>query len=275
MKKVVMLFGCAFALLCGTSCERDMEIERTFVSSNEVTCDEKIERLVQQVRMGDVESYDTLAACYRDGEGVKQSYLNMLTMYTLASRRKGRSIKEVINSLDADNPLRLFIDVLDRYRPGDVPQSVIDKLKSVSPADVFVYDAICAIDCDNDTIASERLLKEAEVQGSEMACILQVGLYHYLGYKEKYKQSLIKFAERFPVLYVRLGDLYMEDTCEGHWEQAVRYYILADYYGMLTIQGARNLSTAYRMLEQAGKIKCNQQEMERLEILAKYKQSEK
>lgn len=86
-----------------------------------------------------------------------------------------------------------------------------------------------------------------------MACILQIFLYEELDNQELYEQSLHKYADRFPVLYVKLGELSMRDDSEGHWEQAVKYYTLADNNGMLTEEGALALSSVYRMLEKEGK----------------------
>lgn len=40
----------------------------------------------------------------------------------------------------------------------------------------------------------------------------------------------------------------MRDDSEWHWEQAVKYYTLADNNGMLTEGGALALSSVYRML---------------------------
>lgn len=126
-------------------------------------------------------------------------------------------------------------------------------------------------ECKNDTLASQQLLKEAAAKGSDMACILQIFLYEELDNQELYEQGLHKYADRFPVLYVKLGELSMRDDSEWHWEQAVKYYTLADNNGMLTEGGALALSSVYRMLEKEGKMKCDPKEMVRLEVLANHK----
>ena len=96
----------------------------------------------------------------------------------------------------------------------------------------MIYDAIYAFEYKNDILASQQLLKEAAAKGSDMACVLQIFLYEKLDNQKLYEQSLHKYANRFPVLYVKLGELSMCDDSEGHWEQAVKYYTLADNNGI-------------------------------------------
>ncbi len=271
MQKIFFILCCAFILLCGTSCEGHMDIENSPVSQETITPDPRIEKLIQQARLGEIEAYDALAVCYRDGDGVKQSVFNMMTMYMLSCDRSGKDIEDVIKSLDENHPLRALTDVLDHPRVEDIPQEAVTKLRNVSPADAIIYDAIYAFECMNDTLASQQLLKDAEAKGSDMACVLQVLLYEELENQEQYEQSLHKYADRFPVLYVKLGDLSMRDDSEENWEQAVKYYTLADNNGMLTERGALALSSAYRMLEKEGKMKCDPQEIARLEALAQHK----
>lgn len=201
--------------------------------------------------------------CYREGDGVRQSNLNMMTMYMLSCRKKGKDIAEFIEALDESHPIRLLIDVLNNPRIENAPQESVKKLRSVSPTDALIYDAIYALECKNDPTASEELLREAVNKGSDMACLIQLALYKHLGYNDKYE-----YADRFPVINIALGDLCMKDSCEGHFQQAIKYYKIADNHGMLTPRGARNLSAAYRMLESEGKMKCNSKEMERLTVLA-------
>lgn len=78
-------------------------------------------------------------------------------------------------------------------------------------------------------------------------------------------------ADKFLVQYVKLGELCMCNDSEGHWEQAVKYYTLADNNGMFTEGGALALSSVYRMLEKEGKMKCDPKEMVRFEALANHK----
>jgi len=268
MYKIFVLLFCAFALLGVTSCQEHLDIDNHVKSQDTNASASRIEEIIQQARQGKAEAYEALAMCYREGDGVRQSNLNMMTMYMLSCRKKGKDIAEFIEVLDENHPIRLLIDVLDNPRIENAPQESVKKLRSVSPADALIYDAIYALECKNDPTASEELLKEAVNKGSDMACLIQLALYKHLGYNDKYEYCLYEYADRLPVINIVLGDLCMKDSCEGHFQQAVKYYKIADNHGMLTPRGARNLSAAYRMLESEGKMKCNSKEMERLTVLA-------
>lgn len=271
MKKIFTILCCIVALLSNTSCEQYTKVEKCSVSQENTKPNPKIQRLIQQTRMGEVKAYDTLAVCYRDGDGIKQSSFNMMSMYMLSCTRSGKDINDVLEQFDANHPFRLLTEILDHVHVDKILQETVAKLRSISPADAMIYDAICAIEHRNDTIAAEQLLREAEIKGSEMACILQVLLYDKLGNRDKYEQYLLRFASRFPILYIKLRDLYMQADQEGHLQQAIEYYKCVDNSGMLTAQGARELLSAYRSLENDGKITCDEKEMKRLETLAHHK----
>lgn len=268
MRKLFIILCCSIVLLNSMSCDKYWGMENTSVPQESITPNPKVEKLVQQARHGEIDAYDALAVCYRDGDGVKQSDINMMTMYLLSCRKSGKNIKDVIESLDVDNPIRLLVDVLGHRQIENASQEAVEKLREVSPADALIYDAFYAIGHEKDTVAAERLIQKAVTEGSDMACIIQIGMHELSGNKEKLEQALYKYADRFPVLYVRLGEMYMESDAEGHLEQAVKYFTYADNYGMLTVRGARGLSAAYHMLDEKGKIKCDFQEMERLKRLA-------
>lgn len=269
MSKICAFLYCVFTLICITSCDDRLNLEKGTVSEEAIKMSPKIGELISKARQGDVEAYDALAECYRDGAGVVQNDFNMLTMYLLSCRMSDRNIEDVIKSLDDNNPLRLLIEVLDCARIEQAPQELVAKLRNASPADALIYDAIYTIDCENDTLGALQLFKEAVEKGSDMACILQIFLYERLGYKDKMEQTLHAYAYRFPVLYVKLGELSLQREGEDALEQAAKYFNLADNYGMLTARGARELSDVYRMLEKTGRMKCDRQEMDRLEALAK------
>lgn len=262
-----MLLCCAFMLFYGTSCESGIGVQNSDISQGAVTPNSRVAQFVQQARMGQVEAYDSLALCYRDGIGVRKSGFNMMIMYIFSGKVKGSDIIDIIKAMDQDKSFPLLIDVLDHPRIEDVPQEAVAKLRSVSPADALIFDAVYALECENDTAKSERLFVEAATQGSDLAPVLQVIMYKHLKWQEKHEQSLRTYAEKYPVMYVKLGDICMQKNNEENWMKAVEYYNLADKCGMLTPRGARNLSIAYRLLEKAGKLKCDSKEMARLELL--------
>ena len=218
---------------------------------------------------------------------------NLLTN-KIQQLKKVKAIDEIVVSSDSDVMLNIAYseNVTAQKRPVEYCDEksksfneVVEWIANNINTDILMWtpcvcpivdstayeNAIYAFECKNDTLASQQLLKEAAAKGSDIACILQIFLYEELDNQELYEQSLHKYADRFPVLYVKLGELSMRDDSEGHWEQAVKYYTLADNNGMLTEEGALALSSVYRMLEKEGKMKCDPKEMVRLEALANHK----
>ena len=124
MQKIFVLICYAFVLLCNTSCEEYMDIQNIPISQDTIQLDPKIEKLISQARQGEVKAYNALAVCYRDGDGVKQSVFNMMTMYMLSCEKSGKDIEDVIDSLDENHPIRLLTDVLDHSYFENVPQEV-------------------------------------------------------------------------------------------------------------------------------------------------------
>lgn len=267
MRNILILLCCAVTLFNGTSCESRIEVQNADISQGAVNPGCRVAQFVQQARMGHTEAYDSLALCYRDGAGVKKSSANMMFMYMLSGKLKGNDIKDIIEAMKQDRIFPLLIDVLDHRRIEDVPREAVEKLRRVSPADALIFDAVYALECENDTAKSEQLFLEAGVQGSDMAPVLHTVMYKHLKCPEKYEQNLRRYAEKYPIMYVELGNISMQENDEEHWMKAVEYYNLADQCGMLTPRGARNLSIAYRLLEKAGKMKCDPKEMARLEML--------
>lgn len=44
---------------------------------------QNVRKLVRQARQGNVQAYESLAICYRDGVKLEKSWINMLCMYEI------------------------------------------------------------------------------------------------------------------------------------------------------------------------------------------------
>lgn len=229
-----------------------------------------IQALVRQARNGHVEAYEALAACYRDGNGVPQNCYNMLMMYSLACHKTGGDLWEILQTLDEDHPFRLLIEICKCRKIERVPPELVERLRRASTADARIFDAICTIERGKDPQAALRLLKQAEAEGSEMACIFQTLVWDHINDTKGYRRALRRYANRFPSLYVQLGESYLSDTADKkELLQAVKYYRRADLYGMLTGADARKLLSACTRLEAiTNKTVCHEAERKRLENLS-------
>lgn len=230
----------------------------------------EIRKLIRQARNGSVEAYETLAACYRDGNGLPQSYFNMFMTYRLACQKTGGDVLEILETLDEEHPFRLLIEMLNHQEIEQIPPESVERLRKVSPADARVFDAIRAVELDKDSKAALRLLRQSESEGSEMACIFHVLVLDHMNDTEGYRKALRRHAKQFPSLYIHLGESYRTDTADKkELRQAVKYYRRADLRGMLSGTDARNLLSACSRLEKVtNKHLCDKTERTRLESLS-------
>ena len=90
-----MLF-CAGALALSTSCNDDFTGMNTPSATMHTRAGEqRAESLIQQARAGDSEAYKALALCYRDGDGVKKSWCNMMFSYLIYCEKTGKEFKNI------------------------------------------------------------------------------------------------------------------------------------------------------------------------------------
>ena len=84
MNRLFTILCMVTMLVFHTSCNDSvMDIESPSVELKTSAVDQRVQNLIQQARLGDVEAYNSLALCYRDGDGVEQSWLNMICMYVV------------------------------------------------------------------------------------------------------------------------------------------------------------------------------------------------
>lgn len=79
-----------------------MDLESPNVEIKTRAVDQRVQNLIQQARQGDVEAYYSLALCYRDGDGVEKSLLNMICMYAIYNQKTGGEIEDIIELLMKD-----------------------------------------------------------------------------------------------------------------------------------------------------------------------------
>lgn len=260
-------------LLFHTSCnEGVMELESSDVELKTRATEQKVHNLIQQARYGDADAYKSLAICYRDGDGVDKSYLNMVCMYANYCKKTGNEIEQVVELFEEGHPFRIFIDFLNSSNQKDEFMEKLDALKHDVPAEVNAIKAIYELDSEKDTETVLNTLREAENEGSEFAALFQIVYYEEKGMKDDYEQCLIRLAEKYPFLNLKIGELYIEK----HWDskdfsdikKALEYYYKADAYAMLTPRFACGLISIYEHFGKEGLLSCDEQEMKRLKNIA-------
>ena len=268
--KAWMVLCGLLAFAYGTAANPTPATEESRIQTAGPVSKPEIRKLIRQARNGSVEAYETLAACYRDGNGLPQSYFNMFMMYRLACKKTGRDVLEILETLDEEHPFRLLIEILNHKEIDRVPSELVERLRKASPADGHIFDAICSVELGKDPKAALRLLKQAEAEGSEMACIFQMLVLDQMNAPSGYRKALHHHAKRFPSLYIQLGESYRTDTADKkELRQVVKYYCRADLRGMLSGTDARKLLSACSRLEAiTNKAICDPAERTRLELLS-------
>lgn len=103
MNRLFTILCMVSLLVFHTSCnDSDMDLESPNVEIKTRAVDQRVQNLIQQARQGDVEAYYSLALCYRDGDGVEKSLLNMICMYAIYNQKTGGEIEDIIELLMKD-----------------------------------------------------------------------------------------------------------------------------------------------------------------------------
>ena len=272
-----------FTILCmvsmfvfHTSCNDSvMDIESPSVELKTRAVDQRVQNLIQQARQGDVESYNSLALCYRDGDGVEKSWFNMMCMYAIYSQRTGGDVEDIIELFEEGHPFRLLFEIMDSPYFNEKVEAKLEQLRQLAPAEAKAIEAAKrAFTMDEATVAI-NVFREAEDEGSELAVIFQAIYYDEAKDKTGQEEYLTRIAEQYPFFNQLLGDLYAKQYGDSddfsYIQKAIECYYKADAYGMLLPKCANTLWGMYDYFGQKGLLEYDEQEVKRLKILAKRK----
>ena len=127
----------------------------------------------------------------------------------------------------------------------------------------------------DEAAVAMNLFREAEDEGSELAVIFQAVYYDQATDKTGQEEYLTRIAEKYPFFHQLLGESYVRKYHENedfsYIQKAIECYYKADEYGMLTPKYAYALLIIYDYFGQKGLLEYDEQEVERLKILAKRK----
>ena len=272
-----------FAILCmvsmfvfHTSCNDSvMDIESPSVELKTRAVDQRVQNLIQQARQGDVEAYKSLALCYRDGDGVEKSWLNMLCMYAIYCQKTGSDIEDIIELFEEGNPFRLIFETVETSCSNEEIEAKIELLRLSAPAEAKAVEAAKNAFSLEDATSALNIIREAEAEGSELAVIFQAAYYDQATDKTGQEEYLTRIAEQYPFFNQLLGDLYAKQYGDSddfsYIQKAIECYYKADAYGMLLPKCANTLWGMYDYFGQKGLLEYDEQEVKRLKILAKRK----
>ena len=265
MKRLFIMM-CMAVWLCHTSCQNNvMEF---------LEADHEIQNLVLQARSGEAEAYKQLAVCYCDGNGVEKSFLNAFFMYVNYIKKIGKNMDSVMDVFEEGHPVKLMVDIFNCPSYNATAKDKIAQLKSVAPIEGKVLEAGKKLFTMDETEEALKIIRLAESEGSELAVLVQVAWYRQVGDKTVYEQYIERWAGKYPLFNLGIGDLYIEkyivDKNVENLQKAITYYNKVDAHGMLMRDGARILLRMYKWGKELGLPECDGREMARLRKIADY-----
>ena len=276
MNRLFTIICMVSMLVFHTSCNDSvMDIESPSVELKTRAVDQRVQNVIQQARQGDVEAYNSLALCYRDGDGVEKSWLNMLCMYAIYCQKTGGDIEDIIELFEEGNPFRLIFETVEMPYSNEEIEAKIELLRLSAPAEAKAVEAAKNAFSLEDATSALNIIREAEAEGSELAVMFQAAYYDQATDKTGQEEYLTRIAEKYPFFNQLLGDLYAKQYGDSddfsYIQKAIECYYKADAYGMLLPKYANTLWGMYDYLGQKGLLEYDEQEVERLKILAKRK----
>lgn len=274
MNRLFTIFCMVSMLVFHTSCNDSvMDIESPSVELKTRAVDQRVQNLIQQARQGDVEAYNSLALCYRDGDGVEKSWFNMMCMYAIYSQRTGGDVEDIIELFEEGHPFRLLFEIMDSPSFNEEVEAKLGQLKQSAPAEAKAIEAAKKAFSMEEATSALSTIREAENEGSELAVIFQAIYYDEAKGKIGQEECLTRIAEKYPFFNLLLGESYVKkyDECEdfSYIQKAIECYNKADEYGMLIPKYANALWGMYDYFGQKGMLEYDEQEIERLKVLAK------
>ena len=124
-------------------------------STNEVSA------LIEKARWGDGQAFVKLADCYRDGKGVKQDFVGMLTMLAQADEYGGISnMEDYLKTLPEGSDFKLIFDAVDNYekKNEDEAAAKLEQLIAKGSPDGNAVQGIMTIE-RGDTLEGLRLVE--------------------------------------------------------------------------------------------------------------------
>lgn len=268
-------------MLLLASCSEQQIAEETWSSSKmteqkstTAAPQDSVMSLLYQARRGDGAAYLKLADCYRDGFGVKKDFFGMLTMAHMAECRGGiNRMEEYIYGMPDGNDYKTLFLLMDGYKSyiKENTDSVEQVLCETNSPEAKTLLGIITVD-KGDTISGINMIKEAAEQGCSLAELLMT-VSDWKGRLRADATKLCIIADRIPIAYLILGDLYYEPDENGQTVKklAVEYYMKAEKHALLEQRGASRVLDYYR---NGGDIQLSEDDVKRLELIVQPKSVE-
>ena len=238
-----------FVVLVLVSCTDQYMVENVTGDSAVKAPVSEIDVLKEKARWGDGEACLKLADCYRDGIGVKTDFLNMMYMLTMAEEYGAiNRAKDYFNNYPASNELEFLANWVKNADDREAFQGIMDIERG-------------------DTLIGRQKIEAAAKLENPFAMLL-VCTPTFSGIPYGAETRMIQVADKVPLAYMILGNIYSGRENEGLKDEALAayYYLKADQHTCLGKTGARWLLNYYH---NGGDLQLSETDLERLKILSK------
>ena len=256
------------ALLAMVSCTDSQFLDRNAGNLFESSSSGEMNVLIEKARWGDGQAFVKLADCYRDGKGVKQDFLSMLTMLSQADEYGGVSnMEDYLRTLPEGSDFKLIFDAMENYEKKNVDEatSMFEQLTAKGSPDGYAVQGIIALE-RGDTLEGVRLIEQAADAGSTFAELFQC-IQGMRGATNPDLQKLAALSDKVPFVNTILGKIYagFENENQKNEQLAVHYFLKADENACLGKRGARWLLDFHR---KGASLTLAERDIQRLQILA-------
>ena len=197
----------------------------------------------------------------------------MICMYATYSQKTGGDIEDVVELFDEGHPFRLLFEIVEMPCSNEDIETKMYQLRQSAPAEAKAVEAAKKVFSIEEAKSALSIIREAEYEGSELAVMLQAIYYDETKDKTGQEECLTRIAEKYPFFNLLLGESYVMKygECEdfSYIQKAIDCYYKADAYGMLIPKYANALWGMYDYFGQKGMLEYDEQEVERLKVLAK------
>lgn len=252
-------------LFCHTACERVVDYDAMRIIADTSSQRQRLDALVEQVRMGDAEACLSLAECYSRGEGVKRSLINATVLLLIYEERSGCSFDSLLANYPKDSSFRVWLEMIDESIPTELGDEALVCFSHYHPLETKAIEVYIR---GKGGEACLPVLYELECEGSELAALLQMMIYEEHGDSLAFEQCLERTCPRFPALAPQLANIYVEryeitqdTTCIV---RAAKYFRYADAHGMLFSHFIVDLITLYDNWSEQRVLTWSDEERDRL-----------
>ena len=262
------LFAIMAVLLAMVSCTDNQFLEENDGNLSELSSTNEISALIEEARWGDGQAFVKLADCYRDGKGVKQDFVGMLTMLAQADEYGGISnMEDYLKTLPEGSDFKLIFDAVDNYekKNEDEATAKLEQLIAKGSPDGNAVQGIMTIE-RGDTLEGLRLVEQAATAGSTFAELL-LCIPDWRGATNTDLEKLATLSDKIPFVNTILGKMYagFEDENLQNDQLAAHYFLKADEKACLGKRGARWLLGYHRS---GANLPLSERDIQRLQILA-------